>query len=260
MSDTLDIESDTQGEYEGNLSPPCEFRAIPYHFRFTFSGQDKELKCLEDKQFIARCKTIHKRLIEKMTDLGYFDKEQVTSGFEVRNKKGENCKAHIHICFKSTHVKQSIDRTIKRYLTDTYDQEVVGNQCKMFKEWTNLRCDSSFWRYPLKQKLNINVCNGFPITQLQHWHQVAHECYLKTVEVNQAKLDKSDNSDTLFERVYNQILKQDIKEQSEVARTFINYYLNENKPLNMQTIRGYTLTTSVKLGILPIETLIQQCL
>lgn len=242
------------------LSPPDDiFLPIPYHLRFTFSDQDKDLKCLEDKQFISRCKTIHQRLIEKMKENQYFHQHKYTSGFEVRNKQGENCKAHIHICFRSTAVKATIDRCVKRYLADTYDQCVVGNQAKMFKEWTQLRDIDSFWRYPLKQNYNPKVCGGHPREYLELQHQVAKESYAKTVQINQAKLDKKDTNDTLFQRVINKLQKTtDNISRKTIALEFINTYIEEDRPLNRQTITGYTLNACVKLGILTPEALLAE--
>lgn len=251
----LDIQEKTveeeklSGEYEGFSSPPDDlFLPIPYHLRFTFSDQDKDLKCLESKSFINRCKLIHMSLLTKISP--YFYNNQYTSGFEVRNKLG-NCKAHIHVCFKSTALKNTIDKAIKRHLSDNYDQEVVGNQAKMFKEWTQLRDENKFWRYPIKQTLDPTKCNGFSKEYLEQQHQIGKDTYAIGQEVAQAKLDKRDNLDTLFLRVYNKLKKSQIqpKNPREIADHFVQFYLDEDRPLNKTVIQGYVLLASVKLGI-----------
>jgi len=106
---------------------------VAYHLRFTFSNQDKDLACLEDKQFISRCKVIHKNVIKEFLKLQYIYEDRYTSGFETHNKKGETCPAHFHLIFYSTKNTETMRRKVKRYLNDVYDQEVVGNKALMFK-------------------------------------------------------------------------------------------------------------------------------
>lgn len=249
------ITSPESGEYEGFLSPPDSdlFLPIPYHLRFTFSDQDKDLKCLESKSFINRCKQIHGSLLNKLQP--YFYNNQYTSGFEVRNKLG-SCKAHIHACFKSTSLKNTIDKAIKRHLSDTWDQEVVGNHAKMFKEWTQLRDEHKFWRYPIKQVLDPTKCNGFSQEYLEQQHQIGKDTYAIGQEVAQSKLDKRDNSDTLFLRVYSKLKKLKISTIRGIADQFIQFYLDEDRPLNKTTIQGYTTLASVKLGLVSKDELL----
>lgn len=247
-------------EYEGIVSPSETplFRPIPYHLRFTFSNQDKELECLKDKQFIARAKTIHKRLIEKMRSNEYFHQGKFTSGFEIRNKLGENCRAHIHICFFSTHVKQSMDRCIKRYLQDNYDETVVGNQAKMFKEVTQLRDTDEHYRYAIKQTLNRNVCGGFTDEYLLIQHEIAKETYGKIVQVNQKKMDAKDKTDTLFSRVMLELKKDIPTNMRQVAKAFLNLYIEEDRPINKQTIQGYCVTAGIKLNLINPDELLTE--
>lgn len=222
---------------------------IAYHFRFTFSDQDKELKCLEDKNFISSCKRLHKRTLMKFLNSQYIHQNKYTSGFEIRNKNGENCKAHFHLCFFSKRVKQTMVRTIKRFLQDE-DQDTTGVQCYYFKEYTPLDNLDKFWRYPLKQNLNLNCCGGHPQDYLEQQHAIAKESYAIRVQVNQAKLDKKDNLDTLFQRVFSKIKKTDLpKNAKNIAKIFIETYIEEDRPINRQTIQGYVLNTEVKLGL-----------
>lgn len=241
-------------EYEGFVSP---LSPIHYHFRFTFSDQDKDLVCLTDKTFIGRCRMIHKSLINKLSQNQYFYFDKFTSGFEVRNKAGENCKAHIHIAFKSTHIKQSMNRTIKRFLTEEWDQEYIGNQCYSFKE-QHVRCEEEFWRYPLKQGLDLQLCRGFSEDKLIQLHEIAKESYAKVCQVHQSKMDKKDKDDTLFLRVLSQIKKDNDTTKRAIAKKFYEYYINEDKPVNKQVIEGYVLNALVKLNLITIDELLDK--
>ena len=231
-----------------------DLEPIGYHFRFTFSGQDKDLKCLEDNQFLSRCKLIHRSFISKLHETGYVYLGKLTTGFEVRNKAGENCKAHFHVSFRSKYIKQSMNRTFKRYLEGSWDQEYLGNHCYSFKE-QHIRCEDEFWRYPLKQSLNKQLCRGFTEEKLEHLHEVAKESYAKVCQVHQSKLDKKDNPDTLFLKVIYKIKKlpELPKNAREIAKHFVLHYKDNNLPINGVTIKGYVTLAMLQLDILSVD-------
>lgn len=227
--------------------------AIGYHFRFTFSDQDDDLECLNNPSFVNRCKLIHKSFISKLVDSGYTTK--LTSGFEVRNKAGENCKAHFHVAFKSKHIKQSMNRAFKRYLMDTYDQEYLGNKCYSFKE-QHIRCEDEFWRYPIKQSLDKSVCRGISDQILENLHNVAKESYAKVCQVHQARMDKKDKDDTLYLRCLSKCKKLDNTTPKSLAKTFYEVYIEEKRPINHTVIRGYVELAKLELGIITLDELL----
>jgi len=240
------IKSENEHEY---------FSAIPYKFRFTFSDQDDSLECLKDKAFIGRCKMIHRCLINKLSDNHYFYMDKFTSGFEVRSK-GEDCRAHIHINFRSTHLKNSMNRTIKRLLVDEFNQEYYGNKCYSFKEELGVRDEEKFYRYPLKQGLNPQLCRGFSKDKLEQMHQVARDSYTASCQVFQAKMDNKDKDDTLFLRVLTKIKKNNDNTKRAIAKTFYQHYFEEDRPINKTVIEGYVLNALLKLNLITIDDLI----
>lgn len=253
----------SKDEYEGSVSPSLEYdqmiEPIAHDLRFTFSNQDKDLSQLQDKNFINRCKHIHKNLVDKLRDLDYYHNNQYTSGFEVMNRAGEQCKAHIHLRFYSTKQTQSMRRTIKRYLGDTYDEDTTGNHAMMFKG-TLVRDKEEFFRYPLKQNLRYDVCGGFTKEQLDMMHKIAKESYMKVVQVNQKKIDNKDKNDTLFQRVFIKLKKlpDTQKNARDIARVFIQFYLEEDKPINQQTITGYVTNAMIKLDLMKVDDILNK--
>lgn len=229
---------------------------VAYHMRFTFSDQDKELNCLEDKQFISRCKAIHRNLITEFRKLDYIYEDRYTSGFETMNKKGETCQAHFHLIFYSIKNSDTMRKKARRYLSETYEQEVNGNKALMFKPQI-VRSKTELWRYPLKQSLKLDLCNGFTEDELKIMHECAKESYLKTVQINQAKADKKDISDTLFQRILAKIKKESPHPTSRtIARHFLETYVEEDRPLQLSTIQGYILNAELKLGITTFDDVI----
>lgn len=250
--DISELEESVENEYEGFASP---FSPLHFDYRFTFSDQDKELKCLDNKQFIGRCKSIHRVLINKMSDNGYFYLDKFTSGFETMNKLGESCKAHIHIRFQSTKVKESMNKTIKSLLKDDYSQDYLGNKCYSFKP-THVRDEEEFWRYPLKQSLDTNVCRGFSTAKLTHMHEVAKDSWFKTCQVNLAKRDKRDKDDTLFLRCLADCKKNNDNTERAITKTMLRRYREEMRPINRQVIQGYAKNAMLDLNVISEDELL----
>ena len=117
-----------------------------------------------------------------------------------------------------------------------------------------------FWRYPLKQNLNANVCGGFTKQELEVMHEIAKESYMKVVQVNQTKLDNKDKTDTLFQRVFIKLKKSPdtTKNARDIAKVFIQHYIEEDRPVNQQTINGYVINAMVKLDLMNIDELLNK--
>lgn len=221
------------------------FNDVYYDMRLTFSGQDKDLTCLEDKEFRNNCKRVAKNIIQDCVTLGYFSK--YTGGIEELNKKGESCPLHLHLRFESNKTADSMRRRIKEKLEKEYNQDTLGNKHFMFKAKI-VRDYVEFFQYPLKQNLHKYVCGGYTDERLTQMHEVAKSSYMKVIEVNQAKENRKDENDTLFERAYKKCA--DCKTQYDIADVFLELYLEENRPINSQIIKGYVLTTALKMNIL----------
>lgn len=239
-------------EYEGNLSP---FSEVAHDFRLTFSGQSKDLKELEDKTFINMCTQRAQFFVKRCIESSYFTK--CTGAIEMLDKRGENCSLHFHLRFYSNKVTQSLRKTFKRWLEEDYDQDTRGNKNFMFKA-TVVRDKNHFFEYLLKQNLNNKLCYGFAQQQLEEMHRVAKASYYKVVQVNQQKMDNRDNSDTLFQRVMLKLKKTTNLKTRDIARIFIETYVEEERPINHTTIQGYVTNASLKLGIMSIDELMDK--
>lgn len=238
-----------------HINETSSLTPIGYTFRFTFSNQDPQLECLKDKAFMKRSQLIHRSLIQQISKNGYFHLGKYTSGFEILNKMGEHCNAHIHIHFKSTHIKESMNRTIKRFLTEEWDQLYLGNATYSFKP-KHIRDEDEFFQYPLKQSLDRTLCRGFTFEQLQHMHDVAKASYAKVCQVHQSKEDKRDKDDSVFLRVLSKCKKNNDSSKRAIAKTFIKYYRDEKKPLNQTTITGYVNLAMLELNIITEDQLL----
>lgn len=232
-------------------------KAVGYHFRFTFTTQSTNLSELQDSQFIHSTKLLHKALISKLHNLGYFHLGKCTSGYEYQNKRHEHCKAHLHIAFFSTNVKTSMLKTIKLFMEEN-DQEMRGNSTYSFKEQPQIRDIDRFWRYPLKQRLDPTCQRGFTEETIDQWHNVAMGLWNDGCQYWQQKDDKRDKDDTLYLKVLSLLKKTHDNSKRAIAKTFYAYYQKHNKPLNQTVIKGYVLTAQLDLGLITLDDMLSQ--
>lgn len=250
MENTENSENNEVSEYEGIASPlTSSLEPIAIDLRFTFSGQDKELECLKDKQFMGRCRNIHARLIQYMLDHEYIHQNKYTSGLETQSTSGDNCKAHIHIRFFTKCVVQNIRRTIKDYLTKTYDEDTTGNKAFMFKAKTPRDIDE-YMGYPTKWGLNKKLCGGYTDTYLEQLHLVGKAILTRAIQQNQNKMDKRDETDSLFQRLKNICQKDKIVEKRAIEVAIVKLYIEEQRNLNRTAVSDKANTLMLSLGLL----------
>jgi len=248
------------GYFEENYKIPVDTYEInPIHIdmRFTFSNQDNDLKCLQDKSFISRCKSIHRAIINYMLDGGYIFECKYTSGFETLNKAGENVRAHIHVRFQTTTVTSNLRRRIKEFIERTFDESTKGNPAFMFKTLC-VRSYSDFYQYPLKSCGTNHICNGFSDTELEILQTSAIAYFNKTVQVRQNKMDKADASNTRFEKALENCKKLNADTIRKCQLILIQLYKEENGSINQTTIIGYANNIALQLGIITPEELLDK--
>lgn len=262
--DLEDLESGTN-EYEGSVSllvsDDFSFKEIAHDCRLTFSYQDKmqdkDLKCLEDKNWIAQCKKHSLWVIEKAVSLGYFTRW--TAGIEQYNKKGEACKLHLHLRFYSDKQTPSMRKEFKR-LFENYGHDTKGNLNFMFKSVV-IRDDDDFFGYPLKMNLNPKFCGGFTIEKLNSLHTGYKLKYMLQCEHVQKKMDRTDKKDTLYQTIISRISKLEngvTKTKRIIANEFLKYYIENELPINPVTIKGYVLTASLHFKLTTPDTLLDE--
>lgn len=211
-----------------------ELLPIYYKFRFTFTNQDKTHNY---DDMLPKWRTISKNLVNRL--LEQYTITKLTGGVETLNKDGDRTYAHLHIHFDAVENKETIARYIKRYLKDTYEENTTGVKAFCLKPEAMLRSKDDFYQYPLKQNLNKHLCYGYTDDELKHLHGVANSTYLKVQQVRQTKMDKSDNSDTLFQRLKIYLDKQQAREKLQLLILATKFYVEEDKPINKVTIKGY---------------------
>ena len=195
-----------------------------YKFRFTFQGQsenhDYDTKDLEFQYttdwFIEQLESYH---------LG-----KLTSGIEFLNSKGQPTWAHVHIHFSSKSKKDTIMKQLKRKWKEDFDEQFPNgnkNYCLSIETYVN---EEKFWRYPLKQRLDLDWRNkkrqlGFTIPEFELMHEKANDCWKIGCEVNNAKQEKKDESDSLYDRLLDYYNKDPKKEEIEILAKLFEFVI-----------------------------------
>lgn len=220
---------------------------IHFKFRFTFSEQDKTH---DYEKNIPRWRTISRNLANKL--ISQYTISKMTGGIETLNKDGDRTWCHLHLHFDAIENRDTIAKYIKRYLTDTYDQTCHGPKSFSLKPEA-VRSLDDFYSYAIKQSLDKKLCYGFTDEQLEMSHGIGKGTFLKVQQVRQAKMDKQDNSDTMFER-----LKKHLEQTQEIKKGKLliaatKFYVEENKPINRTTIMGYVDTYMLQKELITYE-------
>lgn len=183
---------------------------------------------------------------------------KIVGGLEVQNKLGEWTFPHVHFHFTSYTKKDTLVKQLKRIYHRLYDEALVGNKKYSCKIETDVNMER-FFRYSLKQYEAIepiiehNLCSGFTTSELEAFRKVAHAQYQLGIEVNQTKADKREIATTKFSRACLKLDKIENPTKLDIALGIQEVYLNDESPINNNTIAGYTLAYCLKRGIISKE-------
>jgi len=220
---------------------------IHYKFRFTFTEQDKTFD-YNDK--IPRWRTISQRLLTEL--LQHYTITHATGGIETLNKCGDRTWCHLHLHFDAIESKDTIRKFIDRFLTK-YDQNHHGVKCISLKPEAMLRSKQDFYSYPMKQSFNYKLVYGYTEEEARLLHEIGKSSYLKVQQVNQQKLDKMDNSDTMFERLKTHLGHTTKTSKLDLLIEATKFYVKENKPINRTTVQGYVDTYMLQAELITYE-------
>lgn len=157
---------------------------------------------------------------------------KATCGFEVKDKRDEYCRPHLHIHFDSTARKETIQKAMKRRYKDLYDETLAGNEMYAVKQEPYPDNETKFYGYAMKQ--GHYYTHGIPEGVILGYATASSAVYKTTCQVNQKKLEAKEQSDTLYDR-----LEKYLGKQGSSLQNVVRFYMEHNKPLNPPTMQGY---------------------
>jgi hypothetical protein len=157
---------------------------------------------------------------------------KATAGFEVKDKKGEYCRPHFHIHFDSTARKETIQKAMKRRYKDLYDEVLAGNDMYCVKQEPYPDNEVKFYGYAMKQGSYLTF--GIDDDKVKEYAAASSAVYKTTCQINQKKVEAKDQADTLYDRLAIYLGKN-----GSSLKNVVQFYLDNNKPINPTTMQGY---------------------
>ena len=251
-----------------DLTNPAENYAnydafVLYKFRYTFPGQTNETIQDPSRNFSKSHRAVFRQLNEIIKQFS----QQQTCGLESKNSRGEPTYYHCHIHFTSKVQKGTIRKKIDRFLESEGFPHSGIKQISLKPEafWTH----EKIFGYPLKQystdftetKISAIYSKGFTLEQLNNMRRASYQQWQISIEIN-GNRDNRDNSDTLFERAVSKIdklpLEQKVANLRQISSILIKLYTEENRPINLTTIQGYTYTLGIKYKVIDEDYLLNK--
>jgi hypothetical protein len=233
---------------------------VAYKFRYTFGGQSNDT--IHDP---SRCVTkTHKALTGALADIIKTFASRMTCGIERFNSHGEPTYIHTHIHFTSKVLKNTIRKKIDRFL-DKEGQPFSGIKTICLKPEAFFT-EQKFFQYPYKQyvrdftdELHLQkLSKGFSKERINEFRSASHSSWLTCIEINSNK-DKKDNLDTLFLRATQKVKELPCpKTLRSIQKTLITLYKEEDRPINLTTIQGYSYTLGLKFKVIDEDYLLNK--
>lgn len=233
---------------------------VAYKFRYTFGGQTNTTIHDPSRCITSTMKAIYGGLIEIIKPFA----TQLTSGFERFNSLGAPTYFHIHIHFTSKNLKDTIRKKIDRYL-DKEGQPHSGIKTICLKPEA-FYTEQKFFQYPFKQYTSdftnrtrtAVYSKGYSLDQLNVYRAASHSSWLISLEVNSNK-DNKDNQDTLFLRATQKVKELPVQKSLRlIQKTLIQLYREENRPINLTTIQGYSYTLGLQFNVIDEDYLLNK--
>jgi len=164
-------------------------------------------------------------------------------GYEETNKYGEKTHAHYHFNFESDVEKE----TLRKWLTRTADKKeykLKGKECYCFQQHNNVDDYHRWFRYCLKEKMinkytSYKADSGAPT--LEELIMLAKDEKKRSVQSNCLRREKMNNKLSYFDKIVSKMESLDPKllTQKQIFIFITTYYVEDKKPVNPVTIRGY---------------------
>ena len=176
---------------------------------------------------------------------------KASCGFEVKDKKDEYCRPHLHIHFDSTARKETIQKSMRRRYLDLYDEKLAGNEMYCVKQEPYPDNEIKFYGYAMKQ--GSYYTHGIPEDLIKEYAIASAAVYKTTCQVNQKKVEAKEQSDTLYDR-----LEKYLGKKGSSLENVVRFYMEQNKPLNPPTMQGYYWLYQLKTKEITIDEFVKK--
>lgn len=209
-----------------------------------------------DKTSDASSNLLFMKEIKKVL-LPYIIDNTYTGSIENKNKLGEDTKTHIHFRFTTETPIVTIRRQFVRRMINEYnDFRKLSKNIYYIKAIPEVDEDK-FWRYPFKQintKMDLNRYAIYSMSEEEadKHREVAYSTWKLGQEINHAKIANKEPT-TFIERAFHYVQVSGADKYSSIYKSLIQFYVEQDKPLDANRIKGYTYNYMLKENILTID-------
>jgi len=176
-------------------------------------------------------------------------------GCEQKNKYGEQTHYHYHFNFESDIEKE----TLRKWLTRTAEKKeykLKGKEAYCFQQHNNVDDYHRWFRYCLKEKYNKKYTRYQPDEgepSLEQLIVLAKDERKRSVKSNCERREKMNSKLSYFDKIVEQLEKEDPKSKKEIFIFITKYYVEDGKPVNPSTVKGYTYNYMLMKNLISYE-------
>lgn len=164
-----------------------------------------------------------------------------TVGYEVKNKFNETIAGHFHACYEleDNPLKDTLQKKIKKQFKALCGVELKGNKCYAV-QLIDSPTDYYRWiRYPLKETPIKDLCL-VKDKALDDLIMLAKDERERSSEASIARRLKAEQTTTFKEKMFAWLEENKVTgSQKAIYLKVDEYYVQEGKPLNFNTMLGY---------------------
>lgn len=175
------------------------------------------------------------------------------------NKFGEATKYHYHFNFISDMKKESLRKQIVRK-SDELGFKLKGNKTYCLQCFPEPNDYHRWFRYCLKEKYIKKFTKYTPdenAPTLKELEMLAKDERKQTINANIAVRKKSLDKKTYFDKIVKHLEKKDLKTKKDIFISITKYYVDDGKPVNPMTIKGYTHNYMIMKKLMSYDTFYQ---
>lgn len=178
-------------------------------------------------------------------------------GYENKNKYGEDTHYHYHFNFESDVEKESLRKWLTR-TAEKKEYKLKGKECYCFQQHNNVDDYHRWFRYCLKENYNKKYTVYKPDTDepsLEELVMLAKDERARSVKSNIERREKLSQKLTYFDKIVKKMDKQSpaLSSKMEIYIFITKHYVEDKKPVNHCTIKGYTINYMLMKKLISYE-------
>jgi len=189
---------------------------------------------------------------------GRCDSDGFITADEKKNKFGEETKRHFHFNFTSDKKKDTIQKGIRSFYSER-GYVCKGNRCYSLQQCDEPEDYDRWFRYCMKEKYLKKLTRSSEV-DFKTLEILAKDERQQSIKHNIASRAKLLDKSTLYDKLIMDLTKSDPKpnDYKSIWSFIVQWYVEQKKPVNMTTIKGYTINYCISEKIITSDMLYEK--